>query len=75
MEDYAFRHKNAQKHLFVLPKQTLDKEIQKVHEEVMNLKIITYDSKNNHQELIDSIADLVKLVDNERGELAKTYDW
>lgn len=75
LEDYSFRYQNSQKHLFILPKQSLDKEILKIHEENMNLKIITYDNKNNHQELLDSIEDLVKLVDVERQTLAKTYDW
>lgn len=75
LEDYSFRYQNSQKHLFILPKQSLDKEILKIHEENMNLKIITYDNKNNHQELLDSIEDLVKLVDVERQTLVKTYDW
>lgn len=75
LEDYSFRYQNSQKHLFILPKQSLDREILKIHEENMNLKIITYDNKNNHQELLDSIGCLVKLVDDERQTLAKTYDW
>lgn len=75
LEDYSFRYQNSQKHLFILPKQSLDREILKIHEENMNLKIITYDNKNNHQELLDSIGYLVKLVDAERQTLAKTYDW
>ena len=41
----------------------------------MNLKVLTYDSKNGHQELADSIDELVIKVDTERTALASTLSW
>lgn len=40
-----------------------------------NLEVITYDSKNSHQELHDALETLVPLVEDERTRIAKEMDW
>jgi hypothetical protein len=40
-----------------------------------NIKTLAYSSRRNHAELVTSLKNLVKLVGDERGVLARTMDW
>lgn len=75
LEDYAFRYKLTKKHHFVIPKNVLTEEELQIYSESMNINFIKYDSKSNHKELLDSIKELVKFVENKRSEIASTQDW
>ena len=41
----------------------------------MNLQFIEYDSRSNHKELLDSIKELVSLVESERRDIADKISW
>lgn len=75
LENYAFRFKDSRSHFIVMPKGSLHNDVKNVIETSMNLRVLPYDSKNNHQELADSIDALVRLVESERINLASSYSW
>ena len=74
-EDYYFKYKIAKKHQFIIPKKSISEQEIKVYEECMNLNMIQYDFKNNHRELLESIHELVRLVDEKRHELVSMGTW
>ena len=41
----------------------------------MNLNILLYSPANNHAELINSLDELVSLVEQQRDELRKNANW
>jgi hypothetical protein len=75
LENYTFRFLNSRCHFITMAKDALSQEETKVIEASMNLKILTYNSKNNHKELIDSISQLQEKVEEERGQLASLMNW
>jgi hypothetical protein len=75
LENYGFRFPNARRHFITIAKDALSQEEIKAIEDSMNLKILTYNSKNHHKELLDSIAELQQKVDDERQLLASSMDW
>ncbi len=75
LEDYAFKYSFARRHYFVTPKNTLITEERTIYEEAMNLQFIEYDSRSNHKELLDSIKELVSLVESERRDIADKISW
>lgn len=44
-------------------------------EESLSLRFLTYDKKENHKELTDSIVSLHNSVDAKREELSSSKDW
>lgn len=52
-----------------------DDEYKRIIRENRNLEIITYNAKNNHQELHDALDELVSLVDDERTIISNEMDW
>lgn len=60
LENTAFTYRNSSKHFFVIPNTSRD--ILDIYRENMNLDFITYDSKDNHQQLLDGIKDLYAKV-------------
>lgn len=75
LEDYNYRFRFNKKHFIVSPKNATKQDVLSILEDTMSLKTITYDSKNNHIELTDSLEQLVKLVDARRQELADIMKW
>lgn len=75
LEDYSYRFKCARNHYFVVPTRTIHGDEANVLQSAMNLKLITYNSDDNHKELTDSLKDLVDIVSSKRNELAITLDW
>lgn len=75
LEDYNYRFRFNKKHFIISPKNATKHDVLSILEDTMSLKTITYDSKNNHIELTDSLEHLVKLVDARRQELADTMKW
>ena len=59
----------------VLPQGALHNDVAMIVEETMNLRIITYNSALNHQELTDSVQDLGVIVENKRDELRRSGNW
>jgi hypothetical protein len=75
LENYAFRFKESLSHFIVMSQRNLHEDEKAVIESSMNLKVLTYDAKNNHIELGTSIAELTSLVDTERQQLAASLGW
>jgi len=75
LEDALFRHPMSRKHVMVMPRRELHDEVMKIVEDTMNLKILTYSTANNFQELNDSIAALAQSVEIKREDLKQTGNW
>lgn len=78
LEDIFFSHPGQRPHFFVLPKsrkRSHHRDITEIIEQTMNLKILQYSGKNNHQELLQSVNALVKDVEDQREELRKNGNW
>ena len=74
-EDQYFKYRCSHKHYFLVPKDVEQKEIRNVFMDTMNLKMIEYDSKNDHAELNNSLKLLVDDVGDKRSELANKQLW
>lgn len=75
LEDYNYRFRFNKRHFIVSPKNATKKEVLEVMEDTMSLKTITYDSRNNHIELTQSLGELVNLVESKRQEMADLMKW
>ncbi|WP_407194302.1 SIR2 family protein [Bradyrhizobium sp. STM 3566] len=75
LEDHAYRFEGARPHYMAMPWDPAKTGILRVLEETMNLKALVYDPANNHQELADSVAELVDKVERAREKLADTAGW
>lgn len=75
LEDYQNRFQFSREHFFVLSKKSNPLGVNQILEETMNIKILEYDKKDNHQEFIDSLQDLVIKVELKREEIALTQNW
>lgn len=75
MEDTFFRHPSQQSHIMVLPRGRTHRDIIDVIQDTMNLRVLSYNSRNNHQELLDSVQGLVSLVEQAREDLKETGNW
>lgn len=60
---------------FVTPEDGINDEYKRIIKENRNLEIITYNARNNHQELHDVLEELVFLVEEERTRIAEEMDW
>ncbi|MBL7967639.1 MAG: SIR2 family protein [Prolixibacteraceae bacterium] len=75
LEDYNYRFRLNKKHFIISPRNATKQEVLNVLEDTMSLKTLTYDSRNNHHELTESLGQLVTLVDARRQELASLMKW
>jgi hypothetical protein len=75
LEDYAYRFAGARPHYMVMPNGSISPGKQDVLEESMNVRALTYEPTNNHEELAQSIAQLRLEVEGERQSLLQTQDW
>jgi hypothetical protein len=69
LEDYRYKFKFGREHYFVLPKGAISKSVNKIMEDSMNIRVLEYDPKDNHELLRTSITELAKLVESKRDEL------
>jgi|10_taG_2_1085330.scaffolds.fasta_scaffold00002_169 hypothetical protein len=75
LEDTLFKHSSSRCHVMLLPKKALHNSVVGVMQDTMNLNIIQYSDKDNHSELLESIRNLVQLVEEEREELKINMNW
>ncbi len=75
LEDYAFRHDYGRPHYFVLPNKQVHALVAPAIERSLNIRILRYDPKNNHELLKASIEDLGRIVEAERAKLQLSQDW
>ncbi|WGI23647.1 SIR2 family protein [Halomonas alkaliantarctica] len=75
LEDSLFKHNSSRSHVMLLPKKSLHNSVIEVIQDTMNLNIIQYSGANNHIELLESVTELVDLVEAEREELKINMNW
>lgn len=75
MEDYALRYRGVRPHYVVMPNDPVLEAEMGVMQESLNIRAITYDGANNHQELRDGVSELKQLVAQDRDELLRTMNW
>lgn len=75
LEDNFFRHASTVPHIIVLPKESLHKDVIAVIQASMNLKVLTYNSSENHAELLESVRGLIGQVEQERELLRSNSNW
>jgi hypothetical protein len=75
LEDTFFRHPGSRAHIFVLPVSALHKTVRSTFERSMNISILPYSAAHDHQELGDSVAELVNIVEEERDKLRISGNW
>lgn len=75
LEDYNYRFRFNKKHFIISPKNATKQDVLNIMEDTMSLKTLTYDARNHHIELTESLEQLVKLVDARRQELADSMKW
>ncbi|GAB6953603.1 SIR2 family protein [Mediterraneibacter glycyrrhizinilyticus] len=75
LENYSFVFPGSPAHYFVTPEDGINDEYKRIIKENRNLEIITYNARNNHQELHDALEELVFLVEEERTRIAEEMDW
>jgi SIR2-like domain len=74
LEQYARSFANSPPHYFITPSKP-SQDYAKLLKDNYNLVCVDYSNRNEHEELVESIAALVDLVDDSRSELAKTLLW
>ena len=75
LENYSFVFPGSPPHYFITSEEEIHDEYKRIIGENRNLNIITYSSKNNHKELLDSLHELVDFVEDKRAEIAETMNW
>jgi len=75
LEDAFFRHPLSRRHLMILPLREVHREVLKVVEDTMNLKILEYSPVNAHAELTSSLEVLAASVEMKRDELRQSGNW
>jgi hypothetical protein len=75
LEDHAFRYGVSRPHYFILPRGQVHKFVRPTIEAALNIKILEYDPKNNHELLGPAINELVDQVNEKRAGLARTLQW
>lgn len=75
LEDHAYRFEGTRPHFMVTPRDPTQSRVIALMEETMNLRALLYDPSNGHQELVDSLGQLVNLVETERAKLTATMNW
>ncbi|MET3117983.1 hypothetical protein AAKU64_002207 [Undibacterium sp. GrIS 1.8] len=74
-EDVQFAHGRMPFHYMTLPRDEVHPAVLEVASESMRLKFMEYSSDNGHEELTNSLKDLVKLVEDFRGQKATDLRW
>lgn len=75
LENHSNRSPHSRPHVMVAPKGSLHRDVKASIERSLNLSLIFYNPDNHHQELADSIAQLVLDVEARRSELARDQKW
>lgn len=75
LENYSFRYKYSRKHQFVIPSDAMSIEEEKIYSDLLNMNFLKYEKINEHQELKDSLKDLVMKVNAKREVLSRNQSW
>lgn len=74
-EDVRFAHNGMPQHYMTMPDEEVNPEVIQVVSETMKIEFLHYSPVNGHQELTDSLADLVNKVELCRDQLAIDQKW
>ncbi|RHU21574.1 hypothetical protein DXD68_03040 [Parabacteroides sp. TM07-1AC] len=74
LENYSTMFHTTIPHFFITTKENI-KNKEDVYSEIFNLKFLTYDNRDYHKELSDSIHALVNLVEEEKTKIAASQNW
>jgi hypothetical protein len=74
-EDVQYAYGRMPLHYMTLPDGEVSEDILKVASSAMKLKFLMYSPEAGHQELTDSIRELVNLVQDRRDQLAREQTW
>jgi hypothetical protein len=74
-EDVQFAHERMPVHYMTIPLGEVNDEILNVAAETMKIKFLSYSPDKGHEELTESLAELVKLVDTARDGLSGDRKW
>lgn len=75
LENNASMFQTAPQHYFILPQDSLSKESLQVYSSIYNLKFLLFDKTGNYKELLESIHELVGLVEDAKSDIADTQAW
>lgn len=76
LEDSFFKHNAVKPHYMVVSDKSIHKDMMPVIEQTLNINMLVYKStKGSHQELTDSLENLVQLVEIARLELKENMNW
>lgn len=75
LENNASMYQTAPEHYFIIPKGSMSEECYEVYSNIYNLKFLEFDKAHNYSELLDSIHELVELVENARSDIASAQSW
>ncbi|VAF85051.1 SIR2 family protein [Enterobacter hormaechei] len=76
LEDSFFKHNSTKPHYLVSSDKSINSELVPIIEETLNVNILTYkEIRKSHGELIKSINELLKLVEQKRLEIKQTMNW
>lgn len=75
LENNASMYQTALEHFFIIPKDSLSEDCQKVYSNIYNIKFLHFNKDNNYKELLDSIYDLVGLVDEAKSDISSAQSW
>lgn len=74
LENYSTMFHTTIPHFFITTKENI-KNKEDIYSEIFNLKFLTYDNRDYHKELSDSIHALVNLVEEEKTKIAASQNW
>ena len=75
LENYTFNFPDSYPHYMVSPFDKINDDMKNILKENSNIEIITYDPVNHHKELLDSLEELVNLVESKREVIAGEMTW
>jgi hypothetical protein len=74
LEKHARNVSNGRPHYLIAPKG-MHPDVKESLKDNMSLKVLDYDPADNHRSLTSEIAELRRMVEAMRGELASTQQW
>lgn len=75
LEQHAHNQPSAPVHYMASPEGEISSELDVSIKDNMNIRLLRYSDASGHQELTDSVKELVELVEEKREDIADRQDW
>jgi len=75
LERNAYMHSEGRPHYMLTTTAGINDDIRRSVEKNMNIRLITYQARDNHKELVDSLVELAETVELRRHEMAAQSNW